>query len=442
VWPFGRRYAWCVVLILATAYAISLIDRNFMGLVIEQIKSNLNLTDLQVGFLLGPAFGVLYVALGIPFGWLADRGNRRMIMAGGMTLWCLAASACGLAQNFPLLFMTRLGVGIGEASLSPCALSLIADYVPVQNRARAMSVYVLGANLGGSLAYLLGAHVMTFLTDHSLPTIPALRAIKPWQAAFIVLGAPGLLVASLMFLIREPRSIKTGAISVKASNAPSPIYALKLMMLQWRAYAVVFGSMSAMFVIGYMGLWTAAVFQRSWGWSIERIGLINGIIILVSSPPGAIFAGWISDKLTKAGRNDGAYIALICGAVIICPCYALYPLAPNGVLAATLLFLGLVGQHVISSAGPVAIFQIAPQEIRGQAISWYYLILSVSGLMIGPPVIGLLTSLLGGASMLRYSLSIIGLLFGIISLVVLGIGRSAFAKAATERALANRNASA
>ena len=434
-WPFGRRYAWFVVVILAIAYAISLIDRNFMGLVIEQIKRDLGLNDVEVGLLLGPAFAIFYVVLGIPFGWLADRGNRRTIMAGGMVLWCLATATCGLAPNFPLLFLSRLGVGIGEASLSPCALSLIADYVPPQNRARAMSVYVLGANLGGSLAYLLGARVMAFLNNHAFPAIGSLGPAKPWQAAFIVMGAPGLAIALLVFLIREPR--RHGAVRSEISTPPSPVYALRLMARQWRAYATVFGGMSAMFVIGNVGLWTAAVFQRSWGWSIERIGLVNGAVILASSPPGAAFAGWLSDRLTKRGRHDGAFIALIVGAVIICPSYALYPLAPDGVLAAFFLFLGLVGQHIISSAGPVSIFQVAPQQIRGQAISWYYLILSVAGSVLGPPAIGFLTGMLGGDSMLRYSISIVGLVFGVISIVVLVAGWPRYRQAAQERAQAN-----
>ncbi len=431
-WPFGHAYAWFVVAILAIAYAISLIDRNFMGLVIEQIKGDLGLTDLEIGLLLGPAFAILYVVLGIPFGWLADRGNRRTIIATGMMLWCLTTAACGLAPNFPLLFLSRLGVGIGEASLSPCALSLIADYVPPQNRARAMSIYVLGANLGGSMAYLLGARVMAFLNTHALPAVGSLNPPKPWQAAFIILGVPGLLIAFLMFAIREPRA--SGVVARMAAKPPSPLHALSLMGAQWRAYATLFGAMSAMFVIGYMGLWTAAVFQRSWGWSIERIGVINGAIILASSPPGALFAGWISDHLTKRGRQDGAFLALILGAIIICPSYAMYPLAPNGVVAAILLFLGLVGQHIISSAGPVAVFQISPHEIRGQAISWYYLILSISGLMVGPPAIGFLTTLLGGPAMLRYSIAIVGLIFGVISIVVLVVGWPAYRLAARERA--------
>jgi MFS family permease len=438
-WPFGRAYAWFVVAILALAYAISLIDRNFMGLVIEQIKRDLALTDPKIGLLLGPAFGMLYVVLGVPFGWLADRGNRQRIMASGMILWCLATAACGLAPNFPLLMASRLGVGIGEASLSPCALSLIADYVPPRSRARAMSLYVLGANLGGSMAYLLGAQVMAFLGAHPLPDLIRLGPEKPWQAAFIVLGVPGLLIAFLMLAIREPRagSARAGMVA----KPPSPFAALRLMGARWRAYATVFGAMSAMFVIGYMGLWTAAVFQRSWGWSLERIGLVNGGIILASSPPGAAFAGWLGDRLTKRGREDGAFIALIVGSVIILPSYALYPLSPNGSLAAVLLFTGLVGQHIISAAGPVAVFQVAPRQIRGQAISWYYLILSVSGLLLGPPAIGFLTAALGGPSMLRYSIAIVGFVFGVISVAILAVGWRSYRIAARERAQEDARAS-
>jgi MFS family permease len=155
-----------------------------------------------------------------------------------------------------------------------------------------------------------------------------------------------------------------------------------------------------------------------------------------------VFAGWLSDRLTERGREDGAFIALIVGAVIILPSYALYPLAPNGVLAAVLLFTGLVGQHIISAAGPVAMFQIAPRQIRGQAISWYYLILSVSGLLLGPPAIGFLTAALGGPSMLRYSIAIVGFVFGVISVAILAIGWRSYRIAARERAEDNARDSA
>jgi len=127
-------YSWYVVVVLTVAYMFSFLDRQILALLIEPIRQDLEITDFQISLLLGLAFGIFYTALGIPIGRLADRRSRRGIIAVGVTIWCLMTAACGLARNFSQLFLARIGVGVGEATLNPSAYSLISDYFPRQRR--------------------------------------------------------------------------------------------------------------------------------------------------------------------------------------------------------------------------------------------------------------------------------------------------------------------
>ena len=153
--------AWYIVALLTLAYIISFLDRQIMALLIEPIKMSLDLSDTQVGLLLGPAFAVFYVTLGYPAGMLADRKSRKAIVAAGISVWCIMTALCGLARDFKQLFAARVGVGVGEATLTPAALSMICDCFPPDRRARPISVYMTGISLGSALAYLIGGQLIS-----------------------------------------------------------------------------------------------------------------------------------------------------------------------------------------------------------------------------------------------------------------------------------------
>ena len=138
------RYAWYVVSLLTLTYTISFIDRQIMSLMIEPIRHDLAISDTQVSLLIGLAFAIFYTLLGVPIGRLADQHSRRGIIAAGIVVWCLMTAACGLARNYVQLFLTRVGVGVGEAALSPSALSMITDYFPKETRVSAIAVYNMG----------------------------------------------------------------------------------------------------------------------------------------------------------------------------------------------------------------------------------------------------------------------------------------------------------
>ena len=205
-------YAWYVVGVLCAAYLFAFIDRIIVGLLTPAIQADLGISDTQAGLLQGMAFALFYTIFGLPLGWLADRWSRKRLLSIGMTVWSVMTATCGLASSFLLLFLARVGVGIGEATLNPCAASMISDYFPARTRPRAFGVYVLGTALGAVLTYLTGGFVIGALQTHATVSVPFLGDLKSWQVTFLAVGLPGLIPALLfMFTVKEPRRLDLAA---------------------------------------------------------------------------------------------------------------------------------------------------------------------------------------------------------------------------------------
>ena len=211
-------YGWLTVGLLTIAYVFSFIDRYVLGLLIEPIKADLGLTDTQIGLLLGPAFAIFYATMGLPLGWLADRKNRVKIVAVGIAVWSIATAASGLARNFTHLFIARMSIGVGEATLSPCAMSIISDSFPPEKRSRPIAVYTMALSVGAGFASLLGAGVLTWAKSGGSITLPWLGELMPWQATFFIVGLPGLILSVLFFLLREPA--RSGGPSAVGGSLP------------------------------------------------------------------------------------------------------------------------------------------------------------------------------------------------------------------------------
>ncbi|MGH9752958.1 MAG: MFS transporter, partial [Blastocatellia bacterium] len=203
--PIG--YAWYVVSILTVIYIFSFIDRVILSLLVQPIRRDLGISDTRMSLLMGFSFAVFYSFFGIPLGRLADSRSRRTLIAIGCAVWSLMTAWCGLARNYLQLLLLRMGVGVGEATLSPAAYSLITDYFPKQRLATAMSVYSTAIHLGSGLAYILGGLVVGFIASQgeSINTgLPIVGAIRPWQIVFFIVGLPGLVLALLMYTVKEP----------------------------------------------------------------------------------------------------------------------------------------------------------------------------------------------------------------------------------------------
>ncbi|MBL4800262.1 MAG: MFS transporter [Emcibacter sp.] len=192
--------AWLTVLLLTLAYIFSYIDRSVLGLLIEPIKADFNFSDTQMGLLSGTAFAIFYATMGIPLGWLADRSNRRNIVAVGIAIWSVATAACGIVRSFSGFFVARMMVGAGEASLSPCAMSMITDMFPKEMRGRAIAVYSSALSIGIGFGSLLVAFLLNFAEDFDFSTLAAYGIEKTWHLIFVLLGTTGLIFSILFFL--------------------------------------------------------------------------------------------------------------------------------------------------------------------------------------------------------------------------------------------------
>src|SRR5215831_1595716 len=208
--PHSLRYAWFVVGVLTLAYVFSYIDRQIFSMVVTPLRRDLNISDTQVSYLIGLSFVVFYTSFGIPIGRLADVYSRRLIIVIGLVLWSLFTTGCGLARTFPQMLALRMGVGVGEAALSPAAYSLITDYVPRQKLSTAISIYSMGIYLGAGLSFVLGG-IVRQTAAQGMSTLPIVGEIRGWQILFFIVGLPGLAVAPLLFSIREPRRIVSAA---------------------------------------------------------------------------------------------------------------------------------------------------------------------------------------------------------------------------------------
>jgi MFS family permease len=394
--------AWYVVALLLLTQITSYIDRFLPGLMLSPIKRDLGLTDFEVGLLIGPAFGIFYVLMGLPFGWLADRFSRRKLLAGAIAVWSLMTAAGSIAQSFRPLLLARLGVGLGEAAVAPCAVSLISDYFPRDRRAKAMSVYMSGTFIGAGVAFLLGGPVVAAIAAAPTSALPLLGALRPWQLTFLLVGLPGLFLALAMLTLREParREQTTGGGPGTLSTALS--YARR----RWRAFGTLMLASGCVVTLGSLSFWNVALFERNWGWGVRDVGIATGLLFLTGGPLGTWLGVWLTNRWLAEGRREATLRVLWVGLTIAVPSFALYPVMPTPALALVIMFFAFVGQATAAAAGPASISLIAPGQIRAQLTAIYYVVISVSGQLLGPPPVGWMTDRLGGPLHLREAMAI------------------------------------
>jgi len=429
-----QRYAWYVVTLLTSAQIVSYIDRFLPSLMIEPIKHDLRLSDFQVGLLLGPAFGLFYVVAGLPLGWIADRFSRRKLLAAGIAVWCCMTAAASATKSFIPLFATRLGVGLGEATVAPCSLSLISDLFPREQRPRAVSVFMTGTFLGAGIAFLFGGLLVHQIASLPSITVPILGEMRPWQATFLLVGLPGLTLAALMLSIREPerRERITQGVGTDESGRSSLLHALKYIRERWTAFAAVFVGSAACVTLGSLTLWNVALFGRTWGWGVRDVGFATGALYFIGGPVGTALGVWLTQRYIAQGRKDATLRALLFGLLFAVPGFAVYALMPTAELAICALFIAFIGQAAAGAAGPASVILIAPGQIRSQATAIYYFIISVCGQLIGPPPVGWMTDLFGDPAKLRYALSIEAICVGVPAIVLLTLGLASYRRRVIE----------
>jgi MFS family permease len=432
-WPTPGR-AWWAVGVLTFAYIISFVDRTILSLLAQPIKVALSLNDTQMGLLAGPAFGLFYAVMGLPLGWVADRASRRGLIAVGAALWCAATAACGLAGTFVQLLLARVAVGVGEAALSPAAMSIMSDSFPKERRAAPIGVYAAAAAVGAGLAMIVGGSVVQLVSHRDAFVLPLIGEIARWQAAFVLVGVGGLILLPLLATILEP--VRRNEIAVAGATGAARIdrFIRKHADFMVRHYLAV----SFYSVVVYAVLfWVPTQFTRVYGWSLGETGLRYGLVLLLFGGAGTVLGGMLSAHLGKRGVAQPAIWITVAGMAVAGPLLAGAALAGDGWTslmwyAPALLFMTLPGGTAIQ-----VVQEAVPNRLRGQASAIYYLSTSIIGNSLGPPSVGLLTDYVYGDPLrIGSALAIVAIVIAPLTALLALSTRAPFARLVGQQATA------
>ncbi len=426
----SERYAWYVVGVLMIVYVFSFIDRQILSLLVGPIRKDLGISETQMGLLMGPSFAIFYTLFGIPMGRLADTKSRRTIIAIGLSLWSLMSAGCGIARSYATLFLFRIGVGVGEATLSPAAYSMITDYFRPNRMALAQSVYGAGIYIGSGMAFLLGGLVVSYASGKEAVAYPLIGDVRPWQQVFFLIGLPGLLFAPVLYSVREPLRrgmIRAKSASAKPAHVPvSEVFAyIRLNFGTFVCHNIGFAMMS---FIGYAAAgWIPTFYIRVHGWEQGDVGLRYGIGVIIFGTAGIIFGGHFAGMLAKRGYRDSKMRAALIAALCHLPFGLAFPLVPNAWLAFALMMPATFFAAMPFGVGPAAIQEMMPNQMRGSAAAVYLFVVNLIGIGCGPPAVAACTQYFFKDEMrVGHSLVLMGTIAALTSATFLYFGLAKF----------------
>jgi len=421
------RYAWYVVAILTLANVSANVDQYILSLLVEPIKRDLAISETQMGLLLGAAFSIFYALLGFPIARLADRTNRRNTMAGGIALWSVFTSLCATAHTYARLFLFRIGVGVGEASLNGPGVSLLSDYFPRERRARALSIYSLGIYVGAGSAYFVGALIVGLITEGGTWTVPVIGPIYPWQSVFLVVGLPGVIIAALLLTVREPRRTER--------EQQQPMSAL----VEWvssnkRTYiAHSVGFAASRLVNSALAFWLPSFFLRTYGLPAKDAGKAQGLLTMSIGTIGVVCGGLVADRYVKGGRLNGPLRVGMIGAAGMIVSVTAMTLMPTAALAIVCLAVVNFFAAFPSGAAAAAAAEMAPPPLRAQAVALFFLVLALVAQTLGPYTVGLLSDHVFTPAGIRYSLLLVAVVAMAIALTLLATGLGSYPRTVEAR---------
>ncbi|MBS7669418.1 spinster family MFS transporter [Croceicoccus gelatinilyticus] len=421
----GKRSfkGWYVVIICMLAYIFSFIDRQILALMIDPIERDLQISDTQFGLLHGLAFAIFYATMGIPLASLSDRVSRPAVISAGIAIWSAATVLSGFTRSFAQLFVARVFVGAGEAALSPATYSLISDLFPREKLGRAVAVYSMGSFFGTGLAFLAGGAVSALVGESGSVSLLGME-MRAWQAVFVIVGAPGFLLALVMFAtVRDPGRAATG------TNALPLTEVLRHMAREKAIYAphIIGYTFAAAALFAVLG-WAPAVLIRGFGLGPAQAGMWLGGLALTAGVGGVIFSGWAVDALTRKGVVASPFVTGVIGGVGTLLFALALPFA--GTLDACLVIMaGLLFFASFPMPPSTAVMQIvAPPAMRSRVSALFLCSNSLIGSTLGALLVGMFNDIWFGGSGVALSLALVAGGAAFLSAVILIFGCRPFAR--------------
>ncbi len=422
-WP-SEVQGWYVTIVLLMGFTFSFVDRQVLNLLVEPISYDLALTDTQISLLQGFAFVITYVSLSVPIGRLVDRFNRMRIMIGGILVWSATTLACGLSSSYAQLLTARMGVGAGEAALTPAAWSVLADYFHPDRLARPISVYLMGPYIGAGIAMIAGAQVLDWTQTVEVIELPLVGVVAPWQFTFIAVGLPGVLIALLFATLKEPQ--RRGRSDVAA--VPPWNKVVRYINQERRIYVALHLGVPFIVVMLYgLQAWVPTILVRVFEMDLADAGRQYGVVALLSGSAGVLTGPFVERALRALDDTAAPLHVAMLGAASATFFLCVLPFVSNSSWA-----LVMIAGASFSVTLPLALITtvmqaVTPNEMRGVVNGLYVVTTNVLGLALGPTLVALTTDYVFADNLaVGKSLACVALVVGPIACFLLWSGSRAY----------------
>ena len=419
-WPSETK-GWYVTFIFLFAFIFSLIDRQILNLLVIPIQNDLLLSDTQISLLQGFAFVITYVLLSVPIGRLVDKFNRIKIMISGVVIWSITTFTCGLSRNFYELLFARMGVGAGEAALSPAAWSVLADYFRPERLSFPISIYLMGPYLGAGLAMILGAYVLDLTSGREAIYIPLIGSLAPWQITFIIVSLPGIIITGLLLTVREP---KRKNIKSNSEKIPNWSEVISFMLLNKRIYTSLHIATPFLVIMLYgLQAWSPTILVRVYDWELSDAGRVYGLIALLFGSTGVICGPLLSKVLKNLSISSSGLKVCVLGVSLAGISISLLPFQNDSFYALICIAIASFCIPLPLALVTTIMQEVTPNPMRGVVNGMYVVSTNVIGLAIGPFLVAFGTDyIFNDPNLIAYSLSLVAVIVAPIGSILFCIG--------------------
>ena len=384
----AKKHSYSAVAILTLAQIFAFIDRQIPSMLVEPIKQDFNLTDSQIALLGGAAFSIFYAIMALPIGYAVDRYQRTKVLGTGIFLWSLMTALAGLANSFGKLFGARIGVAVGEAVMAPTSVSLVSDSFPENKQGKPMGIITAGVYIGIGITLLGGGFLIDYLTRIGGITLPLIGYLKPWQATFMIVGIPGLVLAIAAFYLKEPQRLEE-KIDAQLKDRKNVFLHLKE---HRKTLIPMFGGLIFMALIFYsFSFWAPTMMIRTFDISLTEVGFVLGMITIISSITGTIVAGSAVDYLRNKNYSDAPVRAAMIAVILALPPIISLSFVQSELGAWICIALYLLFISSFAPLGLLAISGVSTGNVKGQTAAIHAFLMMAFGLSLGPQLTAFFT---------------------------------------------------